>query len=54
MNYSDTGFDDNRVAKELGVSNLLPGRIRTVGGNTRISVALIDGPTRTYCLVGQF
>ncbi|MGI9356814.1 MAG: hypothetical protein ACR2PF_16850 [Rhizobiaceae bacterium] len=45
MDYSDPGLDDNRVAKELGVRYLQRGRIRTAGGNTRISVALIDCPT---------
>ncbi len=45
MNYSDATYQNNDIARELGVRYLLKGLIREAGETVRISASLIDCET---------
>lgn len=45
MNYSDVNYQNNKIAKELGIRYLLRGRMRIAGNRVRVSASLIDCST---------
>jgi TolB-like protein len=48
MRYKDSKLSLKRIARELGVSNIVEGSVQKAGNSVRITVQLIDGVTEKH------